>query len=175
MIIFLVGFMGCGKSTIGRMVAKRLGFAFADTDKMVEEAAGKSIEEIFGHDGEAAFRRMETEILLLISPQDDIIVATGGGAPCTPGNIDIMSRTGRIVYFDTEPERLFGRLKRGRERRPKIAGMDDAALMAFIKKSLSEREKYYSQASVIIDCNGVSDEYIASHIKYYIENISQRE
>lgn len=170
MVIFLVGFMGCGKSTIGKIVAKRLDYAFADTDRMVEQTAGKSVREIFEQDGEALFRRMETEALVHFNAEDNIIVATGGGTPCFAGNLEIMKRTGRIVYFDMKPDRLFGRLCRGRERRPKIAGMDDAALMDFIGKSLAEREKYYSQASMTIDCNGVSDEYIASHIRYYIEN-----
>lgn len=172
MVIFLIGFMGCGKSTIGRMVAKRLDYRFADTDKMVEARAGKSVREIFDQDGEAVFRVMETEMLLQFASEENVIVATGGGTPCAAGNIEIMKRTGRIVYFNAGAECLYGRLYRGRERRPKLAGMDDETLMAYIKESLSEREHYYSQASMVIDCNGVSDEYIASHIRYYIENAS---
>ncbi len=169
MVIYLVGFMGCGKSSVGRRVAKRLGFEFADTDSMVEEAAGASVPEIFARDGEEAFRRMESEVLCRFDPASNTIVATGGGAACSDANIEAMKSRGRMIYFRLSADRLFERLQRGRHHRPKIADMDDASLMEYISSTLAMREPFYSQASMAIDCDGVSDEYIADHIRYYIE------
>lgn len=173
MIIFLIGFMGCGKSTVGRRIASLMGCRFADTDKMVEAKAGIPVADIFLQHGEAVFRRLETEVLSGFSADDDVVVATGGGAACSEDNMAIMKATGHTVYLKTDPERLFGRLRNGRARRPKIASLDDIQLMEYITNTLAEREKYYSQASVAIDCNGVSDEYIASHIGHYLQALKE--
>lgn len=170
MLIFLVGFMGCGKSTIGRRVARRLGYDFVDTDSVIEQKSGRSVSEIFASAGEEAFRRMEREAIEEIPSGGDVIVATGGGLPCFGGNMELMRGRGSVVYFRMSPERLFGRLEKGRARRPKLAGMDDGQLREYIRTTLAEREPYYLQASAVIDCDGVSDEYIASHISHYIEN-----
>lgn len=169
MIIFLVGFMGCGKSTLGRKAAAAAGLGFADTDIMVEEAAGKTIAEIFMQEGEAAFRRAESESLRKLcrfgqSSGGNLIVATGGGAPCNDENISMMIRSGIVVYLATPPDKLFGQLKDERHKRPKIADLDDGELMEFIKTSLAFREQYYSQAAITIDCNGISDEEIVQQI-----------
>lgn len=173
MLIFIVGFMGCGKSTIGKRVARRIGYGFADTDAMIEAAAGKKIPEIFCQQGEAFFREQERAIIAGFDPDSDVIVATGGGAPCTEENLETMQRLGKLIYFRMSPERLFARLKEGREKRPKIASLNDKELMEYIRETLSQRERFYSQATMTIDCEGVSDEYIADHIRYYIEQIEK--
>ena len=169
MIIFLVGFMGCGKSTIGRRIARRLGYGFVDTDSVVEDKAGKRITDIFAGSGEDEFRRLETEAIEELPEGEDIVVATGGGLPCFGDNLGLMKSKGLLVYFKMRHEMLFGRLKGGRERRPKLAGVDDARHMEYVRETLAQREPYYAQASMVIDCNGVSDEYIASHISRLIE------
>ncbi len=174
MLIFLVGFMGCGKSTIGRRVAGRIGYAFADMDSMIEAEAGTDIAGIFARSGEAVFREMETALLAKFDPADDMIIATGGGAPCSDRNISLMKERGKVVYFRMSPANLFSRLDKGRRRRPKIAALDDRQLMNYIERALSERERFYSQASMTIDCDGISDEAIASYIRFYIENACGR-
>ncbi len=170
MILFLTGFMGCGKSTVGRRVAARLGYHFIDMDKEIEDWAGKSIVEIFRDSGEEAFREMERKMLLEVPARGDMIIATGGGTPCFGDNLELMKCKGRVVYFRTSPEVLLPRLKRGRNRRPKIADMDDSSLMGYISETIGRREKYYLQASVVIDCDGVGDEYVAAHLENYILN-----
>lgn len=162
--------MGCGKSTIGKRVAKRLGYGFMDTDVEVERLAGKSIADIFRENGEEEFRLMETKVISDIPSEGDIIIATGGGTPCFNGNMALMKEKGGSIYFKVSPEVLLNRVGPGRSRRPKIAGMDDVQLLEYIRTALAEREYYYSQASMVIDCNGVADEYIARHVEYFIEN-----
>lgn len=173
MVIFLVGYMGCGKSTIGRALSKRLGWAFADMDSCIEQQAGMSIADIFKNKGEREFRRMEREFLEQgIANESDIIVSTGGGAPCQGDNMEFMNRTGQTVYLKMSPDKLVQRLSaRGREKRPLIRDMDDGQLLEFIKCNIVLREPFYSQARLVIDCDGVSDEYIARHIESYVELI----
>lgn len=170
MIVYLIGYMGCGKSSIGRKVAKAAGYGFADTDRMVEEQCGKTIPELFACEGEERFRELEREVLERLSrSQDDIVVATGGGMPCRGGNIGLMNDTGITVYLQSSPARIVGRLGPGRERRPLIKGMDDARLLEFIGESLPVREPFYVQASMTINCDGASDDYIVGHILSCIE------
>lgn len=171
MIVFLVGFMGCGKSTIGRRLASRIGYDFLDLDRAVEQRAGMTVAEIFSRYGEEAFREMEREELLLVGKAQRLVVATGGGAPCYLDNMDRMRQAGLTVYFRMSPARLVTRLARGRERRPKISGMDDMQLQAYVQDALRVREPVYQQASLVIDCDGVGDDYIASHIVRYLQYV----
>lgn len=148
-----------------------MGYDFVDMDKAIERERNMSIAEIFAKSGEEAFRDMEREFLERFDGTDaNIIVAVGGGAACYGDNIHIMNSKGRTVYFKVSPEKLYDRLERNRNKRPKLAGLDDRQLADFIDKTLSEREPYYSQASVTIDCEGVSDSYVAEHLAHYIEN-----
>lgn len=163
MMLFLIGFMGCGKSTLGRQAAEEMGCAFADTDAMIEEATGKTVAEIFERDGEEAFRRIENRTLAALCSAcknipGGIIVATGGGTPCYGRNLALMKRCGTVVYLRRSPEELYAILDGERRKRPKTAGLDDAGLRKFIERSLAERERFYSQAAAQIDCEGTSDE-----------------
>lgn len=159
--------MGCGKSTIGRVAAKRLGAEFIDMDRAIEQAEGMSVAEIFAARGEAAFRGMEHKLLEGLDPAVNAVVATGGGAPCHHGNMEVMNAKGHTIYLKMSPQRLVGRLGAGREKRPLIKGMDDAQLLAFIESNLKVRAPFYEKAAMTIDCDGVSDNYIAGHIENY--------
>ena len=154
MLIFLVGYMGCGKSTIGRTLAKQLGVRFLDMDTLLEQRCGKSVAEIFTETGETGFRQSEREVLAELTSEREAIVATGGGAPCFFDNMETMNRAGLTVYFKMSPEKLAGRLEHGKAKRPLLR---------------DKSEKYYMQAKLIIDCDGVRDDYIAHHIAEYIE------
>lgn len=168
MILFLIGFMGSGKSTVGSRVARRLGYGFLDMDREIEQQEGMSIGEIFAQRGEAAFRDMERRMLESLHSDGDLIIATGGGTPCFGDNLELMKSKGTVVYFKASPETLAVRLRRNQHRRPKLAGLGPEELLRYIGDTLAEREKYYSQAAITIDCNGVGDEYIASHLEHYI-------
>lgn len=172
MILYLVGFMGCGKSSIGRRLAERTGFAFADTDRMVEETAGRTIPEIFATDGEAAFRAMESAALRSIPDEGNTIVATGGGTPCNPENLAWMKAHGHSVYISITADYLYRILYTRRQRRPKLAGLNDEELLRYIRTTLAEREPYYTQASATIECTGASDRYIINHILFYLDHLT---
>ena len=170
MVVFLVGFMGCGKSSIGKKLANSTDWKFVDMDNIIESRVSLSISEIFNIKGEAWFRALEREVLNEFVDQKNIIVATGGGVPCFGDNMDIMNQIGHTIYFKVSTENLFGRLKRGRENRPKIKELNDIELLTFIEETLSPREVFYNKASLLIDCDGVTEEYIASHIKSYLSH-----
>lgn len=169
MILFLIGYMGSGKSSLGRTVARETGFDFVDTDAQIEKECGATVSEIFAAQGEEHFRALERDVLQkAAAAQTDTIVATGGGAPCFGDNMDVMNAAGKTVYLKMSPRCLVQRLGRGREKRPIIRGMDDRQLLAFIEEKLPEREKFYGRASMVINCDGVSDAYVAGHIREYI-------
>ena len=163
--------MGCGKSTIGRRVARRLGYGFVDMDAAIELREGRSIGEIFTEEGEEAFRLMERRFIEELPHGGDTIVATGGGAPCFNDNMSLMKSKGQVIYFRLRPEALAVRIGPGRQRRPKTADMDDAQLLDYVREALAAREECYLRATVTIDCNGVGDEYIASHILHFINEV----
>lgn len=166
MKIFLVGFMGCGKSSLGGEVARRAGLGFLDTDREAERIAGASIPEIFRTRGEEWFRELECHIIEgLPEGEDDIVVALGGGAVCREGVMEMLSEAGTTVYLKMSSESLFFRLAATeRTKRPKIAGMDDAQLRDFIETSLAVRERFYELADIILECDPLTDEQIIEQI-----------
>ncbi len=170
MIVFLIGYMGCGKTSIGRSVSKRLGLEFVDMDKAIEQECGKTVNEIFACEGEARFRELERELIeRLAQREDDVLVATGGGAPCFGDNMERLNRAGGTVYLRMSPEKLMGRLSTGKWRRPLIKDLDDAELVEFIRRSLAVREPCYLRAGMVVECDGASDYYIGCRVAEYIE------
>jgi shikimate kinase len=114
--IVLIGFMGCGKSSIGRRLAARVGNEFLDSDDLITAAAGKSIPEIFAGEGEECFRDRETEALQRLVGRTAIVLATGGGAVLRPANREILRNIGTLVWLHADPETLFQRATRSRKR-----------------------------------------------------------
>lgn len=170
MTLFLIGYMGSGKSTLGRRLAAQLGASFVDMDRAIEEQAGMSVSEIFAAQGEAEFRKMERQFLMQQGATETLhIVATGGGAPCQGDNMEVMNRVGRTAYLKMAPAQLLKRLgQAGREKRPLIRGMGDGELLEFITRNLALREPFYERAQLVIDCNGVPDAYIVEHIQRWL-------
>lgn len=161
--------MGCGKSSLGRRLSKRLGIRFVDMDKAIEADAGAAIPEIFATEGEESFRRREREMIARLgSEEGDSIIATGGGAPCREGNLEAINACGCSVYLKLPPEILVQRLCRHKEKRPLLSGKSDEEVAAFVARTLAEREKYYSRASISIDCEGRSDDYIVEHLSGFL-------
>lgn len=147
MRIYLIGYMGCGKSTLGRRLAKHLGLQFIDMDHYIEERNCKSIPKIFAEDGEAEFRKKERHALEELSEFTDIVIATGGGAPCFFDNIDLMNKTGKTIYLNIHPNILADRLLKSKTERPLIKGKSREELIEFIDETLLKRNEFYLQAN----------------------------
>jgi shikimate kinase len=152
--IFLIGFMGSGKSTLGGQLARRLDYQFMDMDQLIEETSELSVPEIFNEHGEAVFRKWEHDILLELCRRDKLVISTGGGAPCHSGNMDLMNANGTTIYLKLTPEALRDRLIQSKTERPLIKGKSEPELLEFITGLLEQREKFYEQATHSV--NGIS-------------------
>ncbi len=149
--VFLIGYMGCGKSTIGRYIAKDMGWRFIDMDDFVEKQIGCSISQFFADKGEDEFRKAEAQALKTLASEHNAIIATGGGAPCHFDNIDVMRAAGLTIYIKVEPQVLAARLKDAKNQRPLLAGKSDDELLDFISSQLKNREPFYSKAEMSVD------------------------
>lgn len=164
MRIFLTGFMGSGKTTIGRTLAENMSLDFVDLDDVIEEQAGKSISEIFEESSEKVFREMERTALDKTMSMDNVIIATGGGTPCFGNNMERMNTKGLTVYLKLSADRLFDRLKDETEERPLIQGFSEDQLKNYITRNLQEREGCYRQAQFYVAVKDYSPEEIAEQI-----------
>lgn len=144
--ILLTGYMGAGKTTLGRALAERLGMTFIDLDQYIEQRFRKSISQIFAEKGEEGFRDIERRMLHEVAEFEDVIISTGGGTPCFFDNIDFMNSKGITVYLKVPVERLFIRLSIAHRQRPLIKDKNDEELRAFIAEQLAKREPHYSKA-----------------------------
>jgi shikimate kinase len=150
MKIYLIGFMGSGKTYVGKQLAQLLDYLFVDTDSLIENTEGVTVAQLFETKGETAFREIESDRLKGLSKWDNIIVATGGGAPCFHDNMAFINNSGITVYLKTNPQLLLDRLKPETEHRPLLRGRTEAELLAFINERVAEREAFYGQADIII-------------------------
>ena len=149
--LFLIGFMGSGKSYQGRRLAEKLGCPFIDLDAFIVTSEGKSIADIFFESGETGFRVLESDHLRRLAALPPAVVATGGGTPCFFDNLDWMKRHGLTVYLRTAPDVLFERLRGGKAHRPLLRDLDDEGLRDFIRERLAARESYYLQADATLE------------------------
>ena len=149
--VFLIGFMGSGKSTLGSKLARKLGYGFVDMDHLIEDTAGMTVPEIFGEHGEAVFRKWEHDILMELIQQKQLVISTGGGAPCHGEMMRIMNDHGVTLYLKLPPTALRDRLIHSKTERPLIQGKSEEDLLHFITTLLNERESFYGQAQIIAD------------------------
>ena len=150
MKIFLIGFMGCGKSTKAKQLAGRFNCPVIDLDAVIVEEQEMTIAAYFETYSEEAFRKLESETLKNYNYPETCVIATGGGLPCFFDNMDWMNANGKTVYLHMEPAMLVSRLH-NRQKRPLIAGMDDEQLLNFIEKKLAERDPFYTKAQLIVN------------------------
>ncbi len=162
MIIFLIGFMGSGKSTLGKRLARKIEYRFIDMDHVLEEQEGMKISEIFDLKGEKYFRNLEKDYLETLEVSDDVVIATGGGAPCWGNNMEIMNRKGVTVYLKMSPGSLASRLEKSRNIRPLIQGLNPDHLRDYIEEKLREREFFYNQAKCIVRGENVKPFHVSS-------------
>ena len=150
-IVYIIGFMGSGKTTAGEKLASLLGWSFVDLDEEIEKNEGKTIPQIFLQNGEDHFRAVETEVLRSISTGKNTIISTGGGSPCHDDNMDFMLRTGVTVYLKMTPSQLAARLLNEKGDRPLLKNIPDDKLVVFIGEKLKQRERWYSRSNIIIN------------------------
>jgi len=169
--LFLVGYMGCGKSTLARKLSRRTGLRAVDTDAEVERLEGASVSDIFRYEGEERFRELERSVVAQLAASDEAcVVATGGGLPTWSDNMAVLAAAGSTVYLRRSAENIAARLSPyGRAKRPKLQGLDGAELVEFMRRNIAEREPYYAQASLVLDCDALSDEAAVERIIRYLE------
>ena len=149
--IFLIGYMGAGKTTIGKELSKQSGLSFIDLDHFMEGRYRKTVRQIFEEKGEEAFRQIEKKALHEVADFENVVISTGGGTPCFFDNMAYMNSIGTTVYLKASPQSLSDRLEHCRPNRPLLKGLSGAGLTHFVKASLTERAPFYEQAHITFD------------------------
>lgn len=149
--IILIGYMGAGKTTVGRHLAQKLGRTFYDLDWYIEMRYHRTVAQIFAERGEEGFRELERNMLHEAAEFEDIVLSCGGGTPCFFDNMDYIRSVSESVYLKATPEVLAQHLQMGKVERPLIKGKSPEELLDFIRTSLKEREPFYLQAQHVVD------------------------
>ena len=147
----MIGYMGAGKTTLGKILARSLNLEFIDLDWYIENRFHQSVSQLFATRGEEGFRKIEQNMLHEVAEFEDVVISAGGGTPCFFDNMEYMNQQGVTVYLKATPETLRTHLRMGKQKRPLIAQKNDEELDAFIRESLDKRESYYNQARLIFD------------------------
>lgn len=160
MRIYLIGYMGCGKTTLGRKLAATLNLSFIDLDTFLEEKYFRTIPQIFAEEGEAGFRLKEQKVLHEVAAFDNIIVATGGGAPCFFDNMEVMNNSGFCIFLDIDTPTLVDRLIHAKTERPIIKGKSRDELYHFIEDMMQKRRPFYEKARYILKGGEISAQQV---------------
>lgn len=151
--IIIVGYMGAGKTTVGRMLAKELGIQFYDLDWYIESRMHKTVPELFSERGEEGFRQVERNMLHEVAEFEDVVISCGGGTPCFFDNMEYMNSRGETVYLKASADVLHAHLKMGKVERPIIKGKSPEELKLFVASQLKQREAFYDKAKHTLDVN----------------------
>ncbi|MEM4390102.1 MAG: shikimate kinase [Candidatus Micrarchaeia archaeon] len=165
MNITLVGFMGTGKSSVGRLLAKRLGMRFVDTDAIIEKETGASISEIFAKHGEQKFRDIERDVVRRVALEDNLVISAGGGVVLRKENIDDLKRNGPVICLTATPEEIWARVKKS-SHRPLLMVSDP---LARIRELLAAREPAYALADAQVETTGISIAEVAEKVMAAVE------
>ena len=156
--IILIGYMGSGKTTVGKALSKEIGMMFYDLDWYIESRMRKTVSQIFAERGEEGFRQIEYNMLHEVAEFEDVIISCGGGTPCFFDNMDYLNQQGDVVYLKATPETLYKHLLMAKVERPLLKDKTPEELIAYITEHLKEREPFYGKARHILDVN-VLDNY----------------
>ena len=155
--IIIIGYMGAGKTTVGKTLAQELNLPFYDLDWYIESRMRKTVKEIFDERGEEGFRIIEHNLLHEVAEFEDVIISCGGGVPCFYDNMEYMNQQGETVYLKATPEVLYGHLKMGKSVRPLLENKTQEEVKDFINEQLKIREPYYNKGKYILDVNLMDD------------------
>ncbi|MBR6319057.1 MAG: shikimate kinase [Prevotella sp.] len=168
--IILIGYMGAGKTTIGKALSKELGLPLYDLDWYISSRRHRNIAQLFEEYGEEGFRKIERNMLHEVAEFEDVIISCGGGTPCFFDNIDYMNQQGTVVYLKASPEVLGAHLAMSRTERPLLKGKTPDELLEFITTQLAQREPFYSKAAYSFDVS-LMDNF--EKIQHTISNLRQ--
>ena len=168
--IFLIGYMGAGKTTLGKAFARAMGLTFVDLDWYIEERFHKTVSQIFAERGEEGFRELEKRMLHEVGDFEDVVISVGGGTPCFFDNIDYMNQAGETVFLDVDNKVLFRRLKVAKQQRPLLTQKNDEELMAFITENLQKRLPFYTKAKHVFNGERLEDRH---QIKESVERLKE--
>ena len=157
--VFLLGYMGAGKTTLGKAFARECNLSFIDLDWYIEERLHKSVSELFAEMGEEGFRELEKKMLHEVSDFEDVVISTGGGTPCFFDNMAYMNKNGTTVFLDVNPDVLLKRLSVATQSRPILHGKKEDELYQFIQEKLKERMSYYSQAQYTFNADELENRW----------------
>jgi len=166
--IIIIGYMGAGKTTLGKALAKETGIPFYDLDWYIESRMRKTVKQLFDERGEEGFRLIERNMLHEVAEFDNVIISCGGGTPCFFDNMEYMNRQGETLYLKATPEVLYGHLKMGKTVRPLLLNKTPEEVQAFIREQLTMRGQYYNMAKHTLDVN-LMDNY--DKIKVSVEKV----
>ncbi len=165
MRIFIIGFTSSGKTTFGKKLAKETGFEFIDLDHFILDKYHKPIQKIFEEKGEVFLRQLESKALNELMHKDNVVISTGGGAPCFYDNMQLMNEHGLTIYLEASPEFLVSRLKQEIGERPLIRMKTEEQLRIFVNKLLEKRERYYRMAHLFLDAINPDLEKVKKYIQ----------
>lgn len=151
--VILIGYMGAGKTTVGKELAKSLGVTFYDLDWYIESRMRKSVKQIFDEGGEEKFRRIEHNMLHEVAEFENVVISCGGGTPCFFDNMEYLNQQGETVYLQSQPEVLMQHLKMGKGVRPLLLNKTQEEIKEFITAQLKEREQFYLKAKHVLNVN----------------------
>ena len=147
----MIGYMGSGKTTIGKKLARKLNFQFIDMDWFIENRYRKSVNQLFAEKGEEAFREIEHKVLEEVSSFEHTVISTGGGAPCFSGNMELMNQNGCTIFLKVSVDDLVNRLNVGKDSRPLLKDKTPEEMRIFVSESLDKRNPFYNQAQLVFD------------------------
>jgi shikimate kinase len=168
--ILLIGYMGAGKTTIGKALSDEMNIPFYDLDWYIEARMHRNIKQLFEERGEEGFRKIEQAMLHEVAENENVIIACGGGTPCFFDNMDYMNRQGTTVYLKAIPEVLYAHLKMGKTIRPLLLGKTEEEIGQLIVRQVAERESYYLKAKYVLNINLLSS---AEKIKEAVYNLRE--
>lgn len=170
-LLFICGFMACGKTTHGKQLAKNIGYHFIDLDDYTETKFDQGITDLFKEKGEAEFRNIETESLKeCIRDNQKTIIALGGGTPCFNDNLALIKAAGKLVYLKMDPEALYKRVFGIKTQRPLLANQEDKEMLQYIENLLGTREAFYSQADLTIHNNNLQEEEMKEAVIHFMKS-----
>ncbi|MCD4789515.1 MAG: shikimate kinase [Bacteroidales bacterium] len=168
MLVYLIGFMGSGKTTVGKRLAGKLGYDFIDLDEMIEKKYHITINNIFNKFDENAFRLIEQKTLTETFKLKNTVISTGGGTPCFFNNMQLINKHGTSVYLKMHKQSLYDRLINSKTKRPLLTGKTPNEILNYIGMQLHHREPYYLQSSIIIKGESINTDLLENAVRKYI-------